>query len=121
MGVKEVTLELPAGLIDPGDKSPLEAAKCELREETGYAGGKWISLEALNVSSAKATTRAMVFLARDVALTSAQNLDRNERIECVQVSLEEFMKLISNGAIHDTSSIAARLFKTPRDMGFTLS
>src|SRR5689334_5952930 len=35
--------ELPAGRLDPGE-SPLEAAKRELREETGYKAKKWVKL-----------------------------------------------------------------------------
>src|SRR5665811_1421089 len=39
-GLREVTLELPGGLIDAGT-TPEEAARAELREETGYGGGEW--------------------------------------------------------------------------------
>ena len=38
-----VSLELPAGRIDPGEK-PLNAAKRELREETGHVAAKWTPL-----------------------------------------------------------------------------
>jgi ADP-ribose pyrophosphatase len=105
-GVKEVVLELPAGFIDADDENPLLAAQRELREETGFAGGEWTSLGALNVSSAKATTRAFVFLAQNVSLVGTQKLDPNEEIECSQVSIPEFKKLIASRAIHDSNSIA---------------
>ncbi|HWG20070.1 MAG TPA: NUDIX hydrolase [Terracidiphilus sp.] len=106
-GVREITLELPAGLIDAEDESPLMAAHRELREETGYAAGEWSSLGTLNVSSAKATTRAYIFLACEVTAAGAQSLDQNEEIECLEVSLEEFRRLVLCGSIHDASSIAA--------------
>ena len=39
--IKQVTLEIPAGLIDPEDASPLEAMKRELNEEGGYRADYW--------------------------------------------------------------------------------
>ena len=36
-----MSLELPAGGIDPQDQSPLAAAARELEEETGYVGTQW--------------------------------------------------------------------------------
>ena len=116
-GVKEVALELPAGLIDPSDESPLAAAKRELSEETGYTGGEWTSLGELNISSAKATTRASAFLARNVIPTGQQKLDPNEDIVCLRVCLGELIRLISDGAIHDTPSIAVA-FLALRMLGY---
>jgi len=40
-GSREVTLEIPGGLVDPGD-TPKKAAVRELLEETGYQAKKWI-------------------------------------------------------------------------------
>src|SRR4051812_21387285 len=51
-GVKEVVLELPAGMIS-SNELPLVTAKRELQEETGYTAKDWIPLGELNVSSAK--------------------------------------------------------------------
>jgi 8-oxo-dGTP pyrophosphatase MutT (NUDIX family) len=118
-GVKEITLELPAGLIDSADESSLAAAQRELREETGYAGGEWRSLGELNISSAKSTTRASAFLARNVEMTGAQKLDRNERIECVSANLAELMRLIEDRTIHDAPSIAT-IFLALRALGYGL-
>ena len=39
-GIGQETLELPGGMIDPDDPSPLEAARRELLEETGYRAGE---------------------------------------------------------------------------------
>ena len=47
-GIDRVTLELPAGAIDPGE-APEAAARRELREETGYEADAWVRLGALAV------------------------------------------------------------------------
>lgn len=105
-GVKEVVIELPAGLIDPSDATPLAAAQRELREETGYTAESWAHLGQLNVSSAKASTRASAFLAKSAKKTSEPSPDPNEAIEVSLATIDEFLDFISRGTIHDVNSIA---------------
>lgn len=107
-GVKEIVLELPAGLIASGE-SAIVAAKRELTEETGYTARDWTPLGALNVSSAKATTRANAFLARNAQRTSAAAPDSTEQIEVLLVALDELLDLISQGLIKDVNSVATTL------------
>ncbi|MCX5840962.1 MAG: NUDIX hydrolase, partial [Deltaproteobacteria bacterium] len=95
-----------AGLIDTTDDSPLATAKRELREETGYSGERWVELGQLHVSSAKATTRAFVFLTQNAMRTFEPKLDENEAIDFFLVKVEEVLSLISRGSIRDTSSVA---------------
>jgi 8-oxo-dGTP pyrophosphatase MutT (NUDIX family) len=108
-GVKEVVIELPAGLVEPSDDDPLVTAKRELLEETGYSGRDWFSLGQLNVSSAKATTHAYPFLARDVYQAAPPSLDAHEDIEVFAVSISELKQMIMSGKIRDSNSIAATL------------
>ncbi len=108
-GVKEIVLELPAGMIDTDDASPLITAQRELLEETGFEASEWQKLGTLNVSSAKSTTRAYPFLARNAQLTQEVSLDENEAIEVVLCSMPELLNLIAKGDIRDSNSIATCL------------
>lgn len=108
-GVKEIVLELPAGMIDAEDTSPLATARRELLEETGFEASAWQELGTLNVSSAKATTRAYPFLARNAHQGHEAHLDDNEDIEVVLCSIPEVLNLIAKGEIRDSNSIAACL------------
>ncbi len=108
-GVKEVVLELPAGLVSAGDDSPLASARRELLEETGFEAGEWEALGKLNVSSAKATTHAYLFLATRARRVAEPRPDENEQIEVILVTVPDLMDLISGGEIRDSNSIACSL------------
>ena len=64
-GTREITLEIPGGMTDPGDTSPAAAARRELREETGYDCEELVELGALAPNPAIQDNRIYTFLARD--------------------------------------------------------
>jgi len=108
-GVKELVLELPAGVISAEDASPQAAARRELLEETGFEASDWEALGTLNVSSAKATTRAYPFLATGAQKVAEPRPDENEQIELVLSTIPGLLDLISTGQIRDSNSIACCL------------
>src|SRR5947209_2031155 len=101
--VKEIVLELPAGMIEATDASPLAAAQRELLEETGFEANKWQSLGILHVSSAKATTCAYPFLAQIAQRRHSPRLDNEEDIEVILSSVPEVLDLIAKGVIRDAN------------------
>lgn len=98
-GIRTFTLEIPGGLIDPTDSSPMEAAKREMNEETGYDSDHIIPLGTVHPNPAIMNNRCYTFLATDVRLKGSQKLDMGEDIEVTLISLSKIPELIRNGEI----------------------
>lgn len=98
-GVDQETLELPGGMIDPEDPSPLEAARRELLEETGYRAATVEPLGVIAPNPAMQTNRCWSFVARDVELAGALALDEGEDIDVVLVPYAEIPARIARGEI----------------------
>ena len=111
--LERMELGLPAGLVEPGEK-PEAAARRELLEETGYAGGEWESLGSLASSPSLKDNWAYLFLARGVEETSAPDPDEHELVEVVQVSVEDILGLIRGGQIVSSSGVAAIMLALER-------
>jgi ADP-ribose pyrophosphatase len=105
-GLGEVTLEVPGGLVDPG-LTPEEAARTELRQETGYAARELIDLGDLSAAPAIFTNRLHVFLARDAYRVGELDQDEGEDIQVVLVPLDEVRSLIGSGELIHAQMIAS--------------
>ncbi len=101
-------LELPAGKIDPGEE-PLQTAKRELAEETGYTAARWRYLGVMHPVIAYSTERIEIFLAEQLTL-SASRLDQGEFIEVFAVPLDVAMDWIRSGRVTDSKTIAGLLW-----------
>ena len=104
-GVQEVLLELPGGVVDKGE-DPLEGAKRELMEETGYSAGNIIEVGRLYPNPAIQHNTLYCYLATDVELTGEQHLDDAEEIEVQLVPLDELIKMAAQGKFLHALNVA---------------
>jgi ADP-ribose pyrophosphatase len=106
-GIEGVTLEIPGGMVDPQDPSPLHAARREMREETGYDSGEIIELGRVHPNPAILDNVCFSFLARNVVKAGRKRLDSNEATRVVRYPLDHVGELIANGRITHALVIAA--------------
>jgi ADP-ribose pyrophosphatase len=106
-GIREVTLEIPGGAIDPLDPSPRAAAERELREETGFVAGRWEDLGFVTPNPALQNNRCHTFLATGASRAGAPKFDPCEWIETVLLSRQETAMALRNGAVHHGLVLAA--------------
>lgn len=105
-GVNEVTLEIPGGMVDPGEQ-PLEAAKRELLEETGYTSEEWDSLGKASSNPAIMTNFTHLFLAKNCMPEAEPETGQFEDITVHMIPLEEFWDWVRRGTIHHSIVLAA--------------
>ncbi len=105
--VGRVMLEVPAGVIDPGE-DPETAARRELQEETGFAPGRLRRLGGFWVAPGYCTEFIHIYLAEDLD-ESRLDADEDERIEVDTLTLDDALLRIDAGQIDDAKSLCGLL------------
>jgi 8-oxo-dGTP pyrophosphatase MutT (NUDIX family) len=103
-GTGTISLETPAGLIEP-DEKPEDAAARELREEAGYTAKTLRLLGQTDANPAFMTNRYFAFVAEGVEQTDPTAWDEHEELEPRLVSLDEIPELLRNGTIRNTYAV----------------
>ena len=101
------SLEIPTGGSEP-EETPLEAARRELREETGITAGDWTALGTVDNSNGSTTDVAHMFLARDLSPGPAVP-QGDEQIELRWMPFADAVRSVMNGEITESVSVAAIL------------
>ena len=109
-GLGETSYEIPAGVTEPSDASPLAAAQRELMEETGYGGGQWRLLTTLSANPATQNNLTHCYLATGVEPLGEQHLDPTEDLRVHLMTREEVLELLRTDRIRQ-ALMAAPLWR----------
>ncbi len=106
-GLGKVSIEIPSGAVEKFDESPMDAAKRELLEETGYGCGNFVQTGEISPNPSNHSNITKTFLATNVELIEKQNLDTTEEIEVLLLPFDQLKEQMMNGyfiqALHISS------------------
>lgn len=105
-GIRKTCYELCAGVCEPSDNDPMESARRELLEETGYGNGEWelFMTECANTSTMNNTTYC--YLAKGVEQIAPQKLEDTEDITVHMLDVSEVRELLMNDSIRQSLMLA---------------
>lgn len=106
--IDQVITEIPAGKLDSSTEDRLEAAKRELREETGYTADSWTDIGIYYPAAAYSDEKITMYLARGLH-KGEQDLDEDEFLNVTKKPIKELVDDIVSGKITDGKTQVAIL------------
>jgi 8-oxo-dGTP pyrophosphatase MutT (NUDIX family) len=106
-GTDTVELELPGGVMDPGDSTPEAAGLRELREETGYQGENARIIGRFFPNPAILSNTCFTILADNCRPAGPVQFDSSEDLITRLVPVAEVPGLVASGKIRHSLIIAA--------------
>ena len=110
-----VVFEIPAGKLNSPDENPLEAAKREIREETGAVAKKYTSLGILDTTPALIDEIIHLYMAEDLTFGN-MHLDEDEFLSVERIPLTKLIDMVMSGEIRDGKTQIA-ILKAARILG----
>lgn len=105
--LKTIVLEAVAGNIEKKETT-LEAAKRELKEETGIIAGQWEEIARAQIGASVLKAKIHLFLAKELEMGQAE-LQDGEEITLVKMSLNQAVKKVMTGEINHAASMVGIL------------
>lgn len=106
--VQSVMVEFPAGKIDAGEK-PLDCARRELQEETGYSAGSWARAGMLHPGISYSTEFIDIWFARDLK-PGPRKLDAGEFLDVFTASPTQLQQWCQDGSVTDGKTLTGVLW-----------
>ena len=105
--LNEYSWEIPEGGCPEGTDH-LEAAKRELKEETGFEAKNWTEILRMHVSNSVSDEYAVVYVAQDLIAGEAEPED-TEKLAVQKMPFAQALQWVMEGKITDSISVAAIL------------
>ena len=105
-GIGRAAWEIPCGVLEQTDTSPLAGAQRELLEETGYGEGEWTLLDTISCNPATMNNRTYCFLARGVKKIGEPHLDDGEAFDVKLFPVGDIPSMLLRGEFVQAMHVA---------------
>lgn len=105
-GIGDFVLELPAGMLEPGE-DPLACARRELEEETGYVARDFELIAEFTTDPTSSTGRFSLFIARDAKPEGVAHPEATEQVETVLVPIGDVLGQVRGRHVRAQSQVAS--------------